>query len=189
MRVIAGTHRGRRLQAAPPGVRPTSDRVRESLFAILGSVECLRVLDVFAGTGALGIEALSRGAETLVAIDRAQRSLATISRNLKDLDLADHARVMRGDASRVLPRLASEGLVFDLVFVDPPYDAELAGPVLEQLAAESLLSPAARVVVERATRHALPPVPGFECEDERTYGDTVVQFFSLLRPVEAPVEA
>lgn len=189
MRVISGTHRGRRLPAAPPGVRPTSDRVRESLFSILGPVQALRVLDVFAGTGALGIEALSRGAGSLVAIDRAQRSVTAISRNLKELGLEEQSQVVRGDARQVLPRLAAKGQVFDLVFVDPPYDAQLAGPILDDLATSGLLAGDARVVVERAKRHPLPPVPSLECDDERTYGDTVVQIFSMSRPEVAPAEA
>jgi 16S rRNA (guanine966-N2)-methyltransferase len=189
MRIIAGTHRGRRLAGAPEGVRPTSDRVRESMFSILGRVDDARVLDVFAGTGALGIEALSRGARDLVAIDRAQGSLRTLHRNLEDLGLADRARIVRSDARRALTRLAGERCVFDLVFVDPPYDAELVAPVLSLLVEQALLAVGARVVVERAKRHDWPPVPGLCCDDERSYGDTVVQFLSACRDEASPVEA
>lgn len=189
MRIIAGTHRGRRLAPAPEGVRPTSDRVRESLFSILGPIEGARVLDAFAGTGALGIEAVSRGASELVAVDLAPRSIRTLQRNIDDLGFGDRARVRRGDARKVLPRLADEGRRFDLVFVDPPYDAQLVAPVLELIVAGNLLAEGGRVVVERAKRHDWPPVPGLRCDDERTYGDTVVQFLSASRQGASPAEA
>lgn len=190
MRIIAGTHRGRRLASAPEGVRPTSDRVRESIFSILGSVAEARVLDLFAGTGALGLEALSRGAASLVLVDKAQGSLRAIRRNLDEFDdLAARVRVMPGDAIRLIPRLAAEGRTFDLVFVDPPYAADLAEPVLERLASSGVLASGARVVLERSKRHDLPPISGLRADDERTYGETVIEFLTECRLSDSPAEA
>jgi len=185
MRVIGGRLGGRRLRAVPRGVRPTSDRVREALFSILGSdaVEGARVLDVCAGSGALGLEALSRGATEVVAIDRSGAAQRTIRENATDLGVADCVRVLGGDARKVLPRLGRSGERFDLVFFDPPYDAGLEASVLECLTEGALLAVDARVVVEGAKRHSLPPAPGLVAEDERVYGDTVLYF---LRRRDAP---
>jgi len=159
-----------------PGVRPTSDRVRESLFSILGCVEGSIVLDVCAGSGALGIEALSRGAAQVVAVERAGASVQAIRANTDDLGLEGQLRVAAGDARSVLRRLSKAGNRFDLVFFDPPYDAGLETEVLEALVSGELLAEDARVVVEGAKRHALRPVPGLDSFDERVYGDTVLHF-------------
>ena len=120
MRIITGTAKGCNLKT-PKGMntRPTSDRVKESLFSILGSDACGRVLDVFAGTGALGLEALSRGADSCVFIDRETADI--ISFNAEHTRLADRCRVLKGDVFALLHRLAGEGKQFDLVFCDPPY--------------------------------------------------------------------
>ena len=166
MRVVAGDHRGRRLHA-PSGraTRPTADRVREALFAMLGRVDGLRVLDLFAGSGALAIEAASRGAAaaTLVETDRA--ALAAIARNLSDLGL--HAEVVRRDALAYLDLGPGP---FDLVFVDPPYSSalRLARPLAERL--PRALSEAALIVTESDRRQPLElPFPVLR---ERVYGDT-----------------
>ena len=186
MRVIGGELRSRILVPPPKGVRPTSDRIRESLFMRLGELAGLRVLDLFAGTGALGIEALSRGAEHVVFVDRANASLKALRKNLSTLDLESRCRVMRSEAIRVLPRLAEREDRFDLVFLDPPYDAELIRPALEALLRESLLNDGAVVVVESAKRHALPPVEslGYEVIDERMAGDTRITRLSAARRIE-----
>ncbi len=180
MRVIGGSLGGRRLRSVPRGARPTSDRVREALFSILGpgAVEGARVLDVCAGSGALGLEALSRGAERVVAIDRSGEARRVIRANAAELGLEDLVRVIGGEARKALTRLARDGERFDLVFFDPPYDAGIELEVLERLVEEDLLAAGARVVVEGAKRHSLPPVPGLTAEDERVYGDTVLTFFS-----------
>lgn len=176
MRVIGGRLGGRKLRRVPNGVRPTTDRVRESLFAILGAVHGSAVLDICAGSGALGIEALSRGASRVVAIEKAAGALAAIRANSRDLELEDALRVRAGDARSVLRRLGAEGERFDLVLFDPPYDAGLEAAVLSRLVEGDLLPLDARVVVEGAKRHSLPPVPGLEVIDERVYGDTVLRF-------------
>jgi 16S rRNA (guanine966-N2)-methyltransferase len=166
VRVVAGEFRGRRL-AAPRGqcTRPTADRVREALFSMLGDVSGARVLDLYAGSGALGIEALSRGAESAVFVERDVRAAAVIERNLTSLGLEQ--RVVRQDAMRFL---AHEQGTFDLVFCDPPYDSasRLAGPLAERLPA--LTSEEARIVTESDKRTPLE-LP-FPLLTERTYGDT-----------------
>ena len=166
MRVVAGEFKGRRL-AAPRGARtrPTADRVREALFSMLGDVSGARVLDLYAGSGALGIEALSRGAESAVFVERNPRAAEVIERNLASLGLEQ--QVVRQDAVRFLTR--SEGM-FDLVFCDPPYDSasSLAGRLAERLPA--LTSKSARIVTESDKRTPLE-LP-FPLLTERTYGDT-----------------
>jgi 16S rRNA (guanine966-N2)-methyltransferase len=166
VRIVAGEFRGRRL-AAPRGVRtrPTADRVREALFSMLGDVSGARVLDLYAGSGALGIEALSRGAAAAVFVERDPHAVAAIRRNLDALGLAED--VVRQDALRFLAR--AEG-TFDLVFCDPPYDSvpRIAGPLAERLPA--LLAESARIVTESDKRTPLE-LP-FPLVTERTYGDT-----------------
>ena len=167
MRVIAGEYRGRTL-ATPRGLatRPTADRVREALFSILGPVEGLDVLDLFAGSGALGIEALSRGAGEAVFVDTDQRAIDAIKHNLDAIGA--QARVHRRDALAYL-RAASDG-PFDLVFLDPPYSSasELAAPLSELLPA--VLSKDPRIVSESDKRTPLELT--LPLIDERVYGDT-----------------
>ncbi len=167
MRVVAGAHRGRRLQAPPGrGVRPTADRVREALFSILGPLDGLEVLDLFAGSGALGIEALSRGAREVVFVDSEPAAVRAVRDNLARLGVA--APVYRSDAIEFLERPRHGP--FHLIFLDPPYSAAhaLAGPLSQGLPA--LLAPEARIVTESLSRNPLElPMP---LTDERIYGDT-----------------
>jgi 16S rRNA (guanine966-N2)-methyltransferase len=181
MRVIAG-HLGGRSLVAPRGLatRPTTDRVREALFSILGDVRGARVLDLYAGTGALGIEALSRGAASCVMVESARPALAALRRNIGDLGLAGATRVLAEPAARAAARLLSEPSErFDLVFADPPYeDAGAALDVLETLA--PALNPSARVVLEHAARS--PPQAKRHPSRlrhlrTRLYGDTALAFF------------
>jgi 16S rRNA (guanine966-N2)-methyltransferase len=174
LRVTGGTFGGRRLRAAAPGTRPTSDRVRVALFARLGDLTGARVLDLYAGTGALGIEALSRGAREVVFIERASQSLAVLRRNIASLELGEAARVLTGDAIRGVRRLGQEAERFDLALLDPPYAAGEAGRALEALVAARILAPGAMVVVESGRRHPVPSVEGLAPIDERRYGDTVI---------------
>jgi 16S rRNA (guanine966-N2)-methyltransferase len=167
VRVVAGTYGGRRLRA-PRGTRtrPTADRVREALFSMLGDVAGARVLDLYAGSGALGIEALSRGAESAVFVDRDAAAVAAIRRNLEDLGVAG-AEVVRRDALAFLAGLEPS---FDLVFCDPPYDSasRLGGPLSAALPA--VLDENARTVTESDKRTPLELM--LPLLRERTYGDT-----------------
>jgi pantetheine-phosphate adenylyltransferase/16S rRNA (guanine(966)-N(2))-methyltransferase RsmD len=148
VRVIAGTARGIRLAPVPEGVRPTSDRVRESVFNSLGQFfDGGDVLDLYAGTGALGIEALSRGCERAVFVERDGRATAAIRENLRRAGFVERAEIVRGDVERTLDRMLTYGRVFNLIFADPPYRiATEVGDVLSRLGA--LLAPGGRVVIE-----------------------------------------
>ncbi|HET8672108.1 MAG TPA: 16S rRNA (guanine(966)-N(2))-methyltransferase RsmD [Thermoleophilaceae bacterium] len=167
MRIVAGEFRGRTIRApAGRSTRPTADRVREALFSILGPLDGERVLDLFAGSGALGIEALSRGAASAVFVDSDPRAVEAVRRNLESLGSA--ATVHRRDALAYL-RSARER-PFDLVFLDPPYSSasELAGRLSELL--PDVLSEGARIVSESDKRTPLELT--LPLVDERVYGDT-----------------
>jgi 16S rRNA (guanine966-N2)-methyltransferase len=176
MRIVAGSYRGRRL-LAPPGeqVRPTSDRAREALFNILSHGEFgaagipfaeAAVLDAFAGTGALGLEALSRGAAEAVFIEKDREALAILRQNIASLGENARARVIPGDATHP-PRANSPCAV---VFLDPPYRSGLATPALAALAAAGWSAPDGLAVVELAAREHFSPPAGFTLLDERVYG-------------------
>ncbi len=176
MRVIAGTARGTRLAPVPDGVRPTSDHVRESVFNALGQFfEGGRVLDLYAGTGALGIEALSRGCEGAVFVERDRRARAAIRQNLERTGFVDRTETLGGEVERQLGRLVERGERYDLIFADPPYRIAAAevGGILHRLGA--LLGPGGRVVVESGEA----PVEGPEGKKgvTRRYGGTFVTVF------------
>ncbi len=176
MRVTGGMLGGRRIRSVSGNVevRPTSDRVREALFTRLGSLDGVRALDLYAGTGTLGIEAISRGARSVVFVDRSVRAIAVLRANLRDLGVADRARIVRAEVGTALQRLGRQPEAFSLVLMDPPYANSDFGPVLEALVAQRLLLPGAMVVVESGKRHPVEPVDGLARLDERRYGDTVV---------------
>lgn len=185
MRIVGGTHGGRVLRA-PPGAatRPTSERVREALFNILagklGSLEGDQVLDVFAGSGALGLEALSRGAAHATFVDSGKLALAAIRGNLADLGLADRATVLAMDAVAACGKHRPPA-PWRLVFVDPPYRSDLAVRAVTALPSESLASDAV-IVIEHDRRNAPPDAVGSLLRtDQRRYGDTLVSFYELPR--------
>ena len=176
MRIIGGRHRGRRL-VAPPGdkVRPTSDRAREALFDILahgdfaaGGIPFAEgtVLDAFAGTGALGLEALSRGAAEAVFFEQNPEALAALRRNVASLGESDRAQIRPYDATRP-PRAGTRCAV---VFIDPPYRSGLAAPALAAIDAAGWLAPDALAVIEIRAREKLEPPAGFTLLDARVYG-------------------
>ena len=170
MRIVAGRFGGRRL-TAPKGTatRPTSDRVREALFSVLGDVGGLTVLDLFAGSGALGIEALSRGAASAVFVERAAPALAALRENLTAL--AIEAEVHRGDARAYARNAVRDGRAYDLVFLDPPYgEAERIG---RDLPLAELIAPDGRLVTESDRRAPLPI--DLPIRFERRYGDTLIR--------------
>jgi 16S rRNA (guanine966-N2)-methyltransferase len=175
---------GRRL-FVPGGrdIRPTSDRVREALFSLIGQdLRGVQVLDLFAGTGALGIEALSRGAERAVFVDHAQRALAVVQRNLEQCGLEGSADVVRHDLRRGLPpRIPSTGTGFGLVFLDPPYGRALADPLLGPLGRTGLLAPGALVVVETDAGEAVGNPGDLARLETRAYGDTRIHLFGVER--------
>jgi 16S rRNA (guanine966-N2)-methyltransferase len=172
---VAGRYGGRRLRA-PGGrdTRPTSDRVREALFSMLGSVDDARVLDLFAGSGALAIEALSRGAARATLVERDPRAVAVIRANLDALGLApDEAQVVHAPAATALRDASRRGDTYDLVLLDPPYrDAATLGRELAQ-ALPAVLARDARVVAESDRR--APLELGLPVIRERRYGDTLIR--------------
>jgi 16S rRNA (guanine966-N2)-methyltransferase len=175
VRVIAGTRKGHRL-AAPRGLdtRPTSDRVRENIFNLIGPVDGARVLDLFAGSGALGIEALSRGAASAVFVEHDPDALRAIDRNLDHLRLTG-ARVVRGDVLRTIAEEATAGAKYDLVLVDPPY--EMLTEIQPRLARHlpPLLAADGLVVLETDARTE-PELP-LPVRTSRKYGQTRVTLF------------
>lgn len=176
MRVVAGAHGGRRL-VAPAGsaTRPTADRVREALFSVLGDVSGARVLDLFAGSGALGIEALSRGAAQATFVDRSARAASAVRANLDALGLA--AEVRRQDARAFLRNARAAQREYDLVFLDPPYRVAtgLGRELSEALA--PVLSGRARLVCESDRR--APLALELPLDDERRYGDTLIRIHQI----------
>ncbi len=187
MRVIAGALGGRRL-VAPRGLRtrPTSDRVREAIFSTLGDVTGERVLDLYAGSGALGIEALSRGAERAVFVERSSGALGALRQNLHELGLSRRSEVLATTVARALSLLKARQ--FSLILVDPPY-AELADAAraLTTLAASAgAFVDGARLVLEHAARDAPPALPGLTLERTRRYGDTAVTRY-VVAPSSVPV--
>ena len=191
MRVIAGSARGTRLGRVPAGVRPVSDRVREGLFSSLGGrLEGARVLDLYAGTGALGIEALSRGAEDAVFVDSSQDAVTAVRDNLARTGFGDRAAVRRSDVRRFLEREDADPEGFDLVFLDPPYESRGSelDPVLELLDLKPLLREGFTVVLSRGSRSSKDVIPLHWAVARRlSYGDSVVMLFrsrNLPRDVE-----
>ena len=179
MRIVGGSLGGRVLRA-PAGrdTRPTSEKVREALFNILGSVEGDHVLDLFAGSGALGIEALSRGAAHVTFVDGGKPALTAVRANLAQLGIGDRAEVIAGDAVAAAARLVPKQ-PWRVVFVDPPYASELAQKSVLALPLERL-APDAVVVIEHDRRNAPPDALGSLLRtDQRRYGDTMISFFEV----------
>jgi len=172
--VVAGRYGGRRLTApAGQGTRPTADRVREALFAALGPLDDLAVLDLFAGSGALGIESLSRAAAAVTFVDSAPRAVAAVRANVHALGAADAAEVRRQDARAFLRNARAQGRQYDLVFLDPPY--RRAAALVRELSSllPPVLAPRARVVSESDRR--APLELALRLTDERRYGDTLIR--------------
>ena len=180
MRIVGGRLKGRVLHApASRAIRPTSERLRESIFDILAhrhdAVEGARVVDLFAGSGALGIEALSRGAEFALFVDNGVEARALLRANVEALALGGVTRIWRADATRL--GKAPAGPPFTLAFLDPPYDKGLAGPALAALCEGGWLAADALVVVEEAAKAEIAAPPALELVDERVYGETRIAFF------------
>ena len=188
MRIVGGTHRGRAI-AAPRGdrVRPTGERAREALFNILAhadfygfALEDARVLDLFAGSGALGLESLSRGASFCLFVDDHAESRAAIRENLEHLGLNGHAKLYKRDAASLGPRPGSVGPAFSLVFADPPYGRKLGEAALVSARDGDWLVPGALCIVEEAVTSDFAAPEGFVEVDRRRYG--VTEFVFMRAP-------
>jgi len=180
MRIIGGEYRSRIIDM-PKGadVRPTQDRVRESVFNILADVNGKKVLDLFAGSGAYGLEALSRGAEHATFVENNSRCLATIESNIESLKIPESRyRVLRSSAYMVLDHLYRDEETFDLMFIDPPYHKDMAKKCLLYIDYYDILSPTGLIVVEHFKADSLEAeLNNLIPEKERKYGDTVITIF------------
>jgi len=176
LRVSGGEARGRRLKA-PRNIRPTQDMVKQAIFNMVGpAIDGATVLDLFAGSGALGIEALSRGAAHVTFVDQQPRGLAILRQNLDALGFKERSHVVRGDVVHWLELQPTLLAAADLVFLDPPYDDVVLDRALKQL--DRSTSPAT-VFAEHSKRQAMPELARLRVDRERRYGDTIV---TVLRP-------
>jgi 16S rRNA (guanine(966)-N(2))-methyltransferase RsmD len=177
MRIVAGTHRGRRLLGPnTKDIRPTADRARESIFNVLGQ-RCngLQVLDLFAGTGAMALEALSRGANSALLIDSSLDSVRLCRQNISNLGFKAQSEVWHMDAFVALSRCKTHSRSFELVFADPPYAFQNWGKLLSAILEEGVLSPGGKMVLERGKRCILPVLPMvLSLQKEMKFSDTVV---------------
>ena len=182
VRIIAGTFKGRKLASIRGmAIRPTADRVREALFNILAARPAeATVLDLFAGTGALGIEALSRGARQAVFVDQAAAAIQVLRKNIALCRIEAHTQVLQWNILRNLNCLKAHPGAFDLIFIDPPYGRRMIEPTLAHIADNRLASPEALVVVEHDPSETVAPPSGdFACVDQRRYGLTQLSFFAF----------
>ncbi|HEX9003720.1 MAG TPA: 16S rRNA (guanine(966)-N(2))-methyltransferase RsmD [Blastocatellia bacterium] len=192
MRVITGIYKGRRLKTLEgSAVRPTSDRMRETLFNILAPrIEGARFLDLCAGSGAIGIEALSRGAGQVTFVESSRKSSTVISENLRHCEIRNGYTFIARDALMALKYLAQEKQQFDLIYFDPPYDSELYSPVLWQIARGNLLTEDGILIVEHRRQLVLAP----NYDDLRPYrelpqGDSCLTFYRMEQPAAEIEEA
>lgn len=178
MRVITGKYRGRVLTGPKhQGLRPTAERVKEALFNIIGArINAAAFLDLFAGTGAIGIEALSRGANSVVFVDANQASVKLLQSNLHFVEPEDNFRVIRADAAKALQLLAREQQRFDLIFLDPPFEAGLLEQSIQTIFTQDLLQPTGLLIAEHARKFTFTTdFPGVR--DTRHYGDISLTLF------------
>lgn len=179
MRVISGTLKGYKLFAPKSSVRPTSDRVKEALFNVIGDVEGENVLDLFCGSGALGIEALSRGAELAVFIDQSHSSIGFTNKNLSNTHLEDKAHVYKSPVKKFLKKYKKHK--FGLIFLDPPYKINLLDvkEIFELIFANQLADKSSIIVYEHSAKTEAMSFEGFALIKSKIYGDTAVSFYKL----------
>jgi len=183
LRIIGGEFRGRKLRSvADSNIRPTADRTREAIFNILAPRVCgSNVLDLFAGTGAFGIEALSRGADSAFFIDRNRESISVLRRNLKDICLESRSTVLQWNIANNLDCLRTHQTPFDLVFLDPPYNKNMITSTLSNLHNSRSVEQGACVVTEHSQQESIAfDEKIFKQFDQRKYGKTLVSFFNYM---------
>lgn len=180
MRIIAGTGKGKRLKTVPGlQVRPTTDRVKESLFQIIGPYfDGGRALDLFAGSGSLGLEALSRGVDRVIFVDRSGASVQTVRENLRATGFENQAEVYRRDARSAIRSFRKQGLVFRYIFLDPPYREPILADIMERLGENGMLEPTGTVVAEHAGNAPLQSSYGnLSRVRSLPFGDTAVDLY------------
>jgi len=183
LRIIGGDLRGKRLKSIHGKlIRPTADRIREAIFNILlNSIAKTLVLDLFAGTGALGIEALSRGAKRALFVDNQNKSLSVLKQNIASCGLGEKAVIVKWNIRQNLNCIKSIGQKFDLIFLDPPYNQDLITPSLVNLDQSDALKNSTLIVVEHSVFESLPmDLCAFQLADQRKYGKTLVSFLNYV---------
>lgn len=183
MRIISGISKGKRLMTQKgQALRPTADRVKESIFNILGEeVEGKVVLDLFAGTGNLGIEALSRGAKKALFVEKGRQALRLIQRNLLQCNMGDRSEILPKDVIRAIGILKQRGESFDLILMDPPYEKGLIQKTLFKLSSHRIYHQDSFLVIEHDRREPLPKiVEGWDLIRQRRIGDTIISFLTPL---------
>jgi 16S rRNA (guanine966-N2)-methyltransferase len=176
MRITSGKYKGRVLRA-PKGIRPTQEKVRKALFDILGGVEGLSFLELYAGSGAVGLEAFSRGARSVVMVEHNRDCQMDIGKNIEVLG-ARGCQLIPVEAQKAVEALARKGARFDIVFLDPPYYQELSKKTLQMLGAYDILAPDGLLTIQHFKKDELPHICGeFILVKEAKYGDTVLSFY------------
>lgn len=177
MRVIAGEAKGRRLKSPSTGTRPMTDRMKEALFSVLGEVDGLRVLDLFAGSGSLGLEALSRGAASAIFVDSARDAVVSLEQNIEATGLTKKSEVVWADVASTLSRSPDERM--DLIFVDPPYSTppHIVQETLEAIVMGGFLADEGRIVLHRPQKERRLQPLGLAMTWERDYGQSTIQIF------------
>jgi len=176
MRITTGKYRNRKLHM-PPGIRPTQDKVRKAVFDILGDIEGLTFLEIFAGSGAVGFEALSRGASELTLIESSHSAIVAIKRNIALLN-ASSCNLYHIEAEKAINLLSRDKKSFDIIFIDPPYLKEMAKKILQSLEAYDILSPNGLIVVQHSKAETLPGESlKYSLIKEAKYGDTWLSIF------------
>lgn len=177
MRVITGLAKGRRLLAPKSKeIRPALDQVKEAIFNILFDVGNLSVLDLFAGTGSMGIEAISRGATHATFVDDFLPSIQLIKKNLLRCGFSDQVKIIKSPVRAAIRRLTKQGKTFDIIFVDPPYQKNLVNQTLEALAQSTIVTPSSIIIVEHHPKEPILPIEGLDVTDNRRYGQTLITF-------------
>jgi len=183
MRIVAGEKRGHKL--FPPkgkAIRPTSDRVRQSLFDILGPIHDKTILDLFAGSGALGLEALSRGATHAWFVDQSNEATELVTRNIEKLNVEPQTTLWRCDALSALSRAKREGVRFSMAFLDPPYESDILEKAMQSPLWESILETDAKVIVETKSETTIDFSSNkWKLDDNRRYGGTRISIYTLIR--------
>lgn len=183
MRIISGTSRGRRLSSIRgKNLRPTSDRVKESIFNILGDeIEGKVILDLFAGTGNLGIEALSRGARRVIFVEKGREALKVVRRNLLECGFLDQSDIIPKEVNQAIGFLQKKGEAFDLILMDPPYEKGWVLKTLDCLISNPIHHESSIMVIEHSRRESLPEkIEGWHVIRQRKFGDTIVSFLETI---------
>ncbi len=185
MKILTGNLKGRTINFKPNShVRPTADKVRKAIFDTLQSIDFsnARFLDLFSGSGAVGLEALSQGALFATFVEQNRAQAVGIEKNLENIGLADKAKVFSEDVFKAIEKLSTKGKSYDIIFLDPPYEKDLGIRALQALVISDILAKDARVILEANKREAAPQViGGLKLTCEKVYGDTKLFFYTVLK--------